>query len=443
MRIAWFSPLPPTPSGIAAYSAELLPLLAARHGNEVDVFTAESAADYVWKQRRVPYSVTVYQLGNASWHDYMWAYLFRYPGVVVLHDAQLHQARALALTRRWVPRRQDYVEEFRANHPEAPVDVANLVIAGLGGSLYHLWPMIRLVVERALITVVHNRLLMQDLQQRLPGGRFEHVAMGVSDPRQHIVSDSQLAAIRLRHGVPHDATIVAAYGGVTPEKRIDVLLRAMGSLADRHPKLHLLLVGQSADHFDVMSEAARWRVADRVHLSGYVADEMLPVYLSVADFCACLRWPSNGETSASWLRCLAAGRATIVTDLATIGDVPTLDPRGWQPLDTETYPARSPVAVSIELIDEMHSLELAIDRLAMDAALRQTLGQAAHRWWEEHHQLDSMADAYQRVLHAATRAPQRSQAPLPAHLIDEGWSRAETIAREMGIGAQLDALRHT
>ena len=123
--------------------------------------------------------------------------------------------------------------------------------------------------------------------------------------------------------------------------------------------------------------------------------------------------------------------------------MPTLDPRGWQPLDTETYPARSPVAVSIELIDEMHSLELAIDRLAMDAALRQTLGQAAHRWWEEHHQLDSMADAYQRVLHAATRAPQRSQAPLPAHLIDEGWSRAETIAREMGIGAQLDALRHT
>ena len=37
---------------------------------------------------------------------------------------------------------------------------------------------------------------------------------------------------------------------------------------------------------------------------------------AAADICACLRWPTNRETSASWLRCLAAGRPTIVTDLA-------------------------------------------------------------------------------------------------------------------------------
>lgn len=441
MRIAWFSPLPPTSSGIAAYSAELLPLLA-RHGNEIDVFTAETAADYVWKRRRTSYDLTVYQLGNASWHDYMWAYVFRYPGVVVLHDAQLHQARALALTRRWVPRPHDYVEEFRANHPEAPIEVTNLVIAGLGGALYHLWPMIRLVVERARLVIVHNRLLTQDLQQRFPAARFEHVAMGVSDPLEHAVSGSQLDEIRMRHGIPHDATVVAAYGGVTPEKRIDVLLRAVGSLADRYPNLHVLLVGQTADHFDVLREAERWRITDRVHLTGYVADEDLPAYLGIADFCACLRWPSNGETSASWLRCLAAGRATIITDLASIGDVPTLDPRGWQLLDTlVSQPSRVPVAVSIELIDELHSLELAIDRLVIDAPLRETLGQAARRWWEQHHQLGGMAEAYQRVLQAATVAAPQPEAMLPAHLIDDGWSRVELITREMGLEARLDALR--
>ena len=32
MRIAWFSPVPPDPSGIAAYSAELVPLLAPSFG---------------------------------------------------------------------------------------------------------------------------------------------------------------------------------------------------------------------------------------------------------------------------------------------------------------------------------------------------------------------------------------------------------------------------
>ena len=74
----------------------------------------------MWKHRRNEYDLAVFQLGNAGCHDYMWGYLFRYPGLVVLHDAQLHQARALALTRRWKPRREDYLAEFRANHPDAP-----------------------------------------------------------------------------------------------------------------------------------------------------------------------------------------------------------------------------------------------------------------------------------------------------------------------------------
>src|SRR5688572_13064545 len=113
MRIAWFSPMPPGRSGIAAYSAELLSLLRPRY-EAIDVFVDRnparsedhvfSAHDVVWRQRRNPYDVTVFHLGNASCHDYMWAYLFRYPGLVVLHDAQLHQARALWLTRRWQPR---------------------------------------------------------------------------------------------------------------------------------------------------------------------------------------------------------------------------------------------------------------------------------------------------------------------------------------------------
>ena len=46
--------MPPGRSGIAAYSAELLPLLAAR-GAVTDVFTHDTAPDFVWKHRRTPY----------------------------------------------------------------------------------------------------------------------------------------------------------------------------------------------------------------------------------------------------------------------------------------------------------------------------------------------------------------------------------------------------
>ena len=50
MRMAWFSPLPPDRSGIAAYSADLVPRLAPAHA--IDCFSAANAHDFVWKARR-------------------------------------------------------------------------------------------------------------------------------------------------------------------------------------------------------------------------------------------------------------------------------------------------------------------------------------------------------------------------------------------------------
>lgn len=436
-RLAWFSPLPPSTSGIATYSAEVLPLLAAA-GLSIDTFSEATAHDFVWRQRRRPYDLTVFQVGNAACHDFMWGYLFRYPGLVVLHDAQLHQARALHLTKRWQPRRADYLAEFRAHHPEAPPDVGELVAAGLGGTLYHHWPMTRLVIASARRTVVHNARLAADLRDEHPDAAIDVIEMGVAD-----VADpppARLAAVRRRHGIPDDAIVLTAIGGVTPEKRLPQLIRALGAIALRHPRLHLMLVGSTASHYDAMADARVWDLADRVHVTGYVADEELGDYLLASDICACLRWPTNRETSASWLRCLAAGRATMVTDLAHLADVPTHDPRGWRVLSAGGDEA-TPVAVSIDLLDEEHSLQLALERLATDAALRQRLGAAARAWWQAHHQLPPMADAYLRVMAAAVATPAPA-IDLPPHLRDDGASQARRLAAGLGVHARVaDLLR--
>ena len=428
--IAWFSPLPPTTSGIAAYSAEILPLLAGR-GYEIETFTERNAHEFVWRQRRRPYALTVYQLGNDACHDYMWAYLFRYPGLVVLHDVQLHQARALFLTKRWEPRLDDYAAEVRANHPDAPADLPYLVLARMGDRMYQHWPMVRLVIERARMSLVHSAWVAADLRDKHPQANIRAIAMGVgagTNPR----------GARARGQFPPDAIVVGAFGGVTPEKRIPQLLRAIAALADRHPTLQLLLVGSVASHYDVRADAEACGVADRVHLTGFVPDDELPAYLAAADVCACLRWPTNRETSASWLRCLAAGRPTIVTELAHLGDVPTLDPRGWRVLDTRSEP-RAPVAVSVDILDEAHALEVALDRLATDRALRERLGHAAHAWWSAHHQLDGMAAAYDDVIRAAVDAPVPSPR-LPPHLLADGTSGLHDLAAQLGVQEHLQGL---
>lgn len=434
VRVAWFSPMPPSRSGIAAYSAEVLPLLRER-GTEADVFVDANAPDFVWKHRRNPYDLTVFQLGNASCHDYIWAYLFRYPGLVVLHDAQLHQARALALTKRWVPRRDDYLAEFRANHPDAPPAVGDVVAAGFGGSLYVHWPHIKLVVESARLTLVHNRRLLGDLREKYPAAHFDAITMGVADPIAPRPSDDAIAQARSHAGIPADAMVLAAFGGITPEKRIGPLLTTLSTLAARHPRLHLMLVGAAVDHYDVMADAARWAVADRVHVTGYVPDASLPAYLLAADLCACLRWPTNRETSASWLRCLAAGRPTLVSGLSDLVDVPALDPRGWALLDTSPTP-RPPVAVSIDVVDEPHSLRLALDRLLTDGPLRRDLGESARAWWASQHQLSMMADGYLEAMTRAAATPPPA-VTLPAHLRDDGSDKGRELAATLGVSERV------
>ena len=433
-RLAWFSPLPPSTSGIAAYSAELLPLLRSR-GLAIDTFTETNAHEFVWMQRRRPYDLNVYQMGNATCHDYMWAYLFRYRGLVVLHDAQLHQARALFLTKRWLPRRDDYIAEVQANHPDAPPDLAYLVLSRLGDKMYQHWPMVRLVIDSARTTLVHNAWVAADLQQKHPGANIRATDMGVADPLDSPPEGQSVPAIRARHNIPDGAIVVAAFGGVTPEKRIAQIIRAIGANSDRHPHVHLMLVGSAAAHYDVQQDAAASGIAERVHITGYVPDEELPAYLLAADVCACLRWPTNRETSASWLRCLAAGRATLITELAHLGGVPTLDPRGWRLMDT-ARDRREPVAVSIDPLDETHSLELALDRLVVDRHLRERLGHAARDWWHAHHQLDAMADAYVEIIASAiaTSAPSPR---LPGHLVTDGSGRLRSLARDLEVEERL------
>ena len=218
-------------------------------------------------------------------------------------------------------------------------------------------------------------------------------AEGRLTPRRLIAASR---AIRERLRIPDDAVLFGAFGLVTPEKRIGAVLRALAGLPAG--KAHLLLAGGTVPHYDAMAEARALGIEERVHLTGYVAEEELPAHVQAADVCLCLRWPTGGETSAIWLRAIAAGKPTVVTDLAHAGQAPTLEPQAWSvlpptlarpstPLDLRSArPGQGggtppePVSISIDILDEDRLLALAVRRLAADGALREALGRAARRY---------------------------------------------------------------
>ena len=505
MRIAWFSPFPPVRTGIAACSADVIAALA-RRGYAIDPYPVERAHDFPWRHRRQPYDLVVYQFGNSSHHDYEWAYALRYPGLVVLHDTHLHHARAAFLLRE--RRADDYRAEFRWSHPEVNPDAAELAVAGFDSELYYEWGMVRSLVRTARLVAVHGALT----RDRVIGRSGDRA---IDDQRNREIGESEsrgieekIVSIRLGHGelvtpqrrergrrevrakygIAQDAVLFGCFGGITPEKRVPQILAALSAITAYAPGARLLLAGTDAAHYDVRADIASRGLEDRVTMTGYLDDDRdLTDHLAACDVSLNLRWPTAGETSGPWLRALAAGVATVITDLVHLGDVPSLDPRTWtlnavavavgesssevrgqrsvsglakrpllseapssapatlQPQDglrtsdfgprTATPPA--PVTVAIDILDEDHSLRLAMRRLATDGSLREQLGRAGQAYWQREHSIEVMVDDYVRIIEEAVSRPAGTpmDAPdVPAHLHDSGDRRLRALLEPFGIG---------
>jgi glycosyltransferase involved in cell wall biosynthesis len=399
-------------SGIAAYSAELLPAL--RRSFEIDWYGEPDAHDFVWKHQREPYDLTVYHLGNARCHDYMWAYLVRYPGLVVLHDARLHHARARHLLAE--KRTDDYRCEFQFDHPDAPTAAAEYAVEGMSGSIYYFWSMLRVSITTARLVAVHNARVAADLALEYLGVDIETIRMGV---RASTPPESARSRIRSEWKLPADAVVFAAFGKLTAEKRIGVILDALATLRRDGVDVWLLLVGDTDEYSRLAADVDRLNIADFVRVTGYVADDDIDAYLAAADACLCLRWPTALETSASWLRCLAAGRATVISDLAHVVDVPP------------------EVALRVDLLDEARTLADAMRRLATDRDLRIAVGRTGLEHFAAHHTIDLMATDYARLLPLAAGRAAPIIPDLPAHFTHDHGEAARTVARQFGVAVDI------
>jgi glycosyltransferase involved in cell wall biosynthesis len=502
MRVAWFSPIPPVRTGIAGRSAELIEKLRAR-GVTIDVYTdthpshqprtvaadalagadrqsdGRSAHDFVWRHRQQPYDLTVYQFGNSSHHDYAWPYAMRYPGLVVMHDTHLHHARAALLLRE--RRVDDYRAEFTWNHPGVNPDLAEIAVAGFDSALYYTWPMVRTLVEASRLVAVHGAGARRDLlewlnqQAATSSDRIVSIRLGEGEVLSDEAADAARRRVRARLELADEAVVFGIVGGLTPEKRIPQALAALAAVWPHAPRARLLLAGAPADHYDVAADIAAHGLHDRAVVTGYLeSDRDVTEHLAACDVTLNLRWPTVRETSGPWLRALAAGRATIVTDLVHQADVPSLDPRTWAmnaaavrdaaggmrdaergmrepereareafpdhglrvPSTGSRLPDCEAVCVAIDILDEDHSLRLAMRRLAVDADLRARLGGAARAWWKREHSVDVMVDDY---LWAMARAVERAvpQVELPAHLRDDGDRVLRELTEPFGVAPAL------
>jgi hypothetical protein len=113
-------------------------------------------------------------------------------------------------------------------------------------------------------------------------------------------------------------------GFVTPHKRLDRALAALGRLAREGIAFHLIIAGQISDElpYRIEERIAAEGLDSRVSVRGYVKRAELFELLSAADLAINLRYPTAGESSASLIQFLGCGVPTLITDHGVSAELP-------------------------------------------------------------------------------------------------------------------------
>jgi glycosyltransferase involved in cell wall biosynthesis len=242
------------------------------------------------------------------------------------------------------------------------------------------------------MTIVHNRAGRDELAARCPESAIRAVRMGIELPE--VVSRDEA---RRRLGLGKE-TILASFGLVTPEKRVSIALRCLKRMLAEDVDARYILVGGTVPHYDARQEAEQLGVAERVLFTERVSGSDFGLYASSADICLNLRYPSAGETSATLLRLLAAGKAVMVTDQMRELDYP------------DTVVART------SLDGDEDGLFCDVTDLLRDPDRRRRLEVCAREYVEAEHNPEAMFDDYAGCLAEAEQLPSPS-IELPRHLV--------------------------
>ena len=380
LRVAMFTPLPPARSGIADYASALIPELA----KVVDLEVFDRLP------RRFPsgpFDAILYQMGNNDYHADIYCAALDHPGIVVLHEPNLH----------------DLVRSLAAG--SAPEYLSEVGYEIFGEELKALWTgdgllaqpqprvftMVRRLLSRSNACIVHSRFAEDEVRMKGFQGPLARIPHGAA------LATPDAGAYRRRLGIPPDEPLVGIFGHQRPDKQSVRCLDVFHRLVQEIPDAHLLVVGQLHQAEPLAEHIAVLGLENRVHLLGYVPLEDFDGYLSACDVVLNLRWPTFGETSGTLMRALGLGKTVIVSDVGS-----------FRELDDEIC-----VRIPCDELQEQVLLEC-IKWLLSDRGIRDEIGRSARDWVSRTCTWKRVARSYADFLRSVARAPAREmESPLP------------------------------
>lgn len=368
MRLAFFSPMPPAKSGIADYSAALLERLRERAS--IDVFESVPGG-----YEPSAYDLALYQIGNNGDHIAAYEAALARPGVLALHEGNLHHLIAELTIRRgdW----DAYIREVEYDGGVEALAYARRVRSLEVGPDYEGVPMLRRVLERARGVVVHSQFMEYIVREAGFRGPVAVIPHGAA------TRQGDRPGNRVRLGVDLDTPLIGIFGHLKPYKRIRESLRAFRRVLARHPEARLILGGEEHPELPLAPVISSLGLDGAVRRLGFVSAEHLDGTIAACDIVVNLRHPTVGESSGTLQRALGLGKAALVSEVGSFAELPD----------------EICLKVGVDASEEDLLVEY-LDLLVSRPDLRRALGENARRWVEQECSWKTVAERYATFLEA-------------------------------------------
>lgn len=401
-RLAFVSPMPPERTGIADYSAELLPALAEHYA--IDVVVAQEKVEDAWVRQHgqvrdvawfrahaQSYDRVLYQIGNSPFHAHMLPLLEEIPGTVVLHDFYLSGLMAW-LELQGVEPGAWTCALYESHGYRAVQD--RYVDAEDAKRRY---PVSWQIPQHAQGVIVHSSYSLKLARQWY--GEHDTAGWTVIPHLRSPAPNVDKQVTRRELGLDAQDYVICSFGFLDETKQNHRLLQAwLQSELAADTRCHLIFVGENngGDYGHGLLQTMRDSgMGDRVKITGFASPDLFRQYLSAADLAVQLRSHSRGETSGTVLDCMNYALPLVVN---ANGSMAELDPQAVWMLPDDFTDA---------------SLVQALESLWRDPERRQTLGVRGQQVIHERHAPQECAKLYAQAIE---RAHQCSLTALPALL---------------------------
>jgi glycosyltransferase involved in cell wall biosynthesis len=387
LKLAFVSPMLPERTGIADYSAELLPALSEFY--EIDVIVNQvdtefpvtgnaqlKARQVEWfKEHFRQFDRVIYQFGNSPFHYHMLDLSREIPGTLVLHD--FFVSGLISWKELHAGIEQSWTESLYVSHGYKAV-LDKFQDIDVAKSTYPVNLEILQNANGVIVHSEHSRELAKNWYQNAFANWSVIPHLRTETPKFDV------SAARKKLGFNHDDFIVCSFGFLDTTKLNDRLLACwLASNLAREKNSFLVFVGQNqGGQFgqELIRTINASEHKNKIRITGFTSPENYQDYLRSADMAVQLRTNSRGETSGAALDCMNHSLPLIVNAHGSMAEL-------------------NPNAVSI-LPNEFNDFELtaALEELWANVDKRQTIGRLSHRIIVDKHSPASCAKLYRDAI---------------------------------------------